>query len=369
MVFIAFCSGALYAQAPTAAAQPEKSEPASIVEKSPLRFGVFVDTYYAASVNLPSSPDRQYLTQVARDREFNINLAHVEAVLDDARVRGRLAIQYGTSVMANYQAESTTGKYSNRESVRNIQEAFAGYKFFNALWLDAGIFFGNIGFENWISHANWNYTRALNAENTPYYASGIRFSWDATAKLQLQLLIVNGWQEITPINRDPALGTKISYEFNTKWRLTYNTFAGNVMPESQTPQYRFYNNLILEYSPFSDLKFAASANAGLQQNASGSGFTNWYAGTLYAHWIITTQFSATLRLEYFYDPKQIILLTSTENGYQVGGITAGFDYRPEKIYVLRFEYRNFFSRDSIYNHRDQARPQEHIFAVAASLKI
>ena len=61
--------------------------------------------------------------------------------------------------------------------------------------------------------------------------------------------------------------------------------------------------------------------------------------------------------------------TATENGFQTGGLTANFDYLPEEAYRLRVEYRNFFSRDSVYRFSDGVRPQEHIFTAAASLKL
>ncbi|MFO1472564.1 MAG: porin [Turneriella sp.] len=338
-------------------------------EKPILRPGVFVDTYYASSAYTPVSRDRQYLTQIARDREFNINLAHLDATVEEKRLRGRLAVQFGTSVASNYQNETTTERYSNQLSVRNLQEAYVGYKLFDKLWLDAGVFFGHIGVESWISHSNWNYTRALMAENTPYYATGARLFFEATAKLNLQLLVLNGWQVITPTNRDKSLGTQVSYEFNSAFKIIHNAFAGNVAPDDTTTQYRFYSNLILQYSPLSFLQFAMSADVGAQKNAANNSYRQWYTGALHARWLIDAHFATALRLEYFIDPDQVMVATATENGFQTGGLTVNFDYMPEEAYRLRFEYRNFFSRDSVYRFSDGMRPQEHIFTAAASLKL
>lgn len=331
--------------------------------------GVFVDTYYASSLYTPVSRDRQYLTQVARDREFNINLAHLDATVEDKRLRGRLALQFGTSVNANYQNESTTERYSNQLSVRNLQEAYVGYKLFDKFWLDAGVFFGHIGVESWISHSNWNYTRALNLDNVPYYATGVRMSYEVTPALNLQLHILNGWQVITPTNRDKSLGTQVSYEFNSAFKLIHNAFAGNVAPDDTTTQYRFYSNLILQYSPWQFLQFAMSADVGAQKNGTNNAYRQWYTGALYARWLISPHFATALRLEYFIDPNQVMVATSTENGFQTGGLTTSFDYLPEEAYRLRLEYRNFFSRDSVYRFSDGTRAQEHIFTAAASLKL
>jgi hypothetical protein len=74
--------------------------------------GAFVDGYYAFDFNRPRDLDRAYTTQPARHNEFNANLAFVEATLSGSRVRGRLALQAGTSVQANYAGEPTTGAVS-----------------------------------------------------------------------------------------------------------------------------------------------------------------------------------------------------------------------------------------------------------------
>lgn len=339
------------------------------VQKPAVKLGVFVDTYYATSAYRPASRDRQYLTQIARDREFNINLAHLEAAVDEQRVRGRLAVQFGTSVNANYQNESTADRYSNQLSVRNIQEAFAGYRLAKDLWLDAGIFFGHIGAESWVSHNNWNYTRALMAENTPYYATGARLSYAFTPALSAQLIVMNGWQVITPTNRDKSVGTQLSYEISPKIKVIHNLFAGNVAADDSTQQYRFYSNFILQYSPLSFIQFMVAADAGAQKNASNDSYRHWYTGALLTRWLFSDRWNVAMRIEYLLDRDQAIISTATQNGFQVAGLTSTLNFQPEDLMLLRFEYRNFFSRDSIYQFSDGDRPQEHIFTAAMSLKL
>lgn len=338
-------------------------------ETKPLKIGVFVDTYYAASLYRPASRDRQFLTQVARDREFNINLAHLDATVDTDRLRGRLALQFGTSVTANYQYESTGEKYSNQFSVRNLQEAFAGYRLFDKIWLDAGIFFGHIGFESWISHDNWNYTRALQAENTPYYSTGARLSYEPSKALILQLLVLNGWQTITSTNRDKSFGTQIAYELNAKFKIIFNTFAGNVATDESYSRNRFYGNLVMQYLATDSWQFALMGDAGMQKDSADNGYRHWYTAAIYARYLISPHFAAATRLEYFIDADQAMISTATPHGFQVAGATFNFDYMPETAYRLRVEYRNFFSKDGIYQVSAGIRPQEHIITVGASLKL
>lgn len=361
LVLLALCT-ALYAD----------TEPVAVPEpaaKPPVHFGMFVDTYYSSSAYKPASRDRQFLTQIARDREFNINLAHLEASVDEKRLRGRVALQFGTSVMANYQNEPSTGRYSNQVSVRNIQEAFVGYKLADKLWLDAGVFFSHIGVESWISQNNWNYTRALMADNSPYYSSGAKLTYEATANLTLQFLVLNGWQVITPPNRDKSLGTLVAYTISPKFKISHSLFAGNVADEGLSPQYRFYSNLILQYSPLQFLQFALSADVGMQRYTSTGADKFWYTGAISTRYIINPHWSTAVRLEYMLDQSEVLNSTGTAHGFQVGGLTTGIDYAPEEAYRLRLEYRNFFSRDAIYKFSDSARTQEHIGTIAATLKI
>jgi hypothetical protein len=69
-------------------------------------FGGFVDAYYAWDSSRPATRDRSFAggalftTQPARHNEFNVNLAFLDAKLEAPRVHGRLAVQFGTSVVS-----------------------------------------------------------------------------------------------------------------------------------------------------------------------------------------------------------------------------------------------------------------------------
>ena len=89
-----------------------------------VRVAAFVDVYGAWDFSRPPSIDRAYTTQPARHAELNVNLAHVELRLDREAVRGRLALQAGTSVQSNYAVYQSTpsgetalfsvGKYADK---------------------------------------------------------------------------------------------------------------------------------------------------------------------------------------------------------------------------------------------------------------
>jgi hypothetical protein len=106
-----------------------------------------------------------------------VNLAFVEARLDGERVRGRFALQFGTSVQANYAGEPHIGHVSGPSVSQYIQEAFIGYKLSPTLWVDGGVFFAHTGLEGWISRDNLAYTRSMVADFSPYYEAGVKLTW------------------------------------------------------------------------------------------------------------------------------------------------------------------------------------------------
>ncbi|MDE2291086.1 MAG: outer membrane beta-barrel protein, partial [Elusimicrobia bacterium] len=172
---------------------PEKERPAA-GERLPVSFGGFLDTYYAYDFDRPASRARAFTTQPARHNEFDVNLAYIEAVVAADRVRGRLALQAGNSVQSNYAGEPAVGSVSGPSLTRSIQEAWAGYRVTEKLWVDAGICFSHIGMESFISRDNWTYSRSLMAEFSPYCQSGVRASYQFDKDWSAQLHVLNGWQ-------------------------------------------------------------------------------------------------------------------------------------------------------------------------------
>jgi len=150
-------------------------------------FGAYIDGYYAWDFSRPASFDRSYTTQPARHAEFNVNLGFIEAKLSGPRVRGRLAIQFGTSVQANYAGEPHIGHISGPGVSQFIQEAVIGYQISRTLWVDGGVFFAHTGFEGWITRDNLAYTRSLIADFSPYYEAGAKLTWTPSAAVTAQL--------------------------------------------------------------------------------------------------------------------------------------------------------------------------------------
>lgn len=385
-----------------------QSEVIKASKTAPLQFGVFGDVYYNMNMNYPKAAELNYSTQAARNNEFNINLAFVDAKLSTEKARGRLAFQYGTSVNANY-APELNQRYSNQLSVRNIQEAYAGIKIGKKTWVDAGIYFGNIGFESWISGNNWLYTRALVLDYVPYYSTGIRISHELTEKLNIQFHLMNGWSNITDNNRNKAVGMQVSYKMRKDLLLTYNNFIGNeiatasktdsagqtyVNAKGNERQTRYYNNFIAHWDMTEKFSLAGSFDIGFVRNAdsleynpsvpqdlsrdypyvrkaAGNSFKQWYNGTVWLTYKFMDEWRISGRLERYADAQQanVPIVKQSEvftkhpgkqpNGFQVSALSVCLDYIPSEYGMMRVEAKYMKSADPIFEYRDSGDLSRH----------
>ncbi|TGK07043.1 porin [Leptospira semungkisensis] len=362
---------------------PKKKENAVI----PVQFGFFIDGYYNASLNRPDSKELSYTTQATRTNEYNINLAYIDGKVETDKYRGRLALQFGTSVVANYVGEGTTGKTSNEFSIRNMQEAYAGIKLGKSTWLDAGIYFGHLGYESWISHENFVYTRAFSLDYVPYYVSGFRLSGKITNKLSYQLHLDNGYQVVTDNNKDMSGGFRLEYNPRPNIMLRWNTFMGNEQPTAVPKETRYYNNFIAEWKPTHALTFASSFDVAYQERASSqnlvytpdrsyyvrgdsNAYRQVYVGNLWVAYRFLPDWRIGARLERYLDRDQMIVVTNTKDGFQTGGATGTLDYNPDPAILLRFTYQYRRSMDSIYPYEHNTTSRlDRMFIFSLSLKI
>ncbi|PJZ70979.1 hypothetical protein CH373_00100 [Leptospira perolatii] len=351
------------------------------------KFGFFIDTYYNNNLNRPrNTRERDFTTQAVRNNEFNINLAHLEGTITSERFRGRVAIQFGTSVNANYAAESTTEKTSNQFSVRNMQETYGGLKFGKSTWVDAGIYLSHIGYESWISHDNFVYTRSLSLDYVPYYISGVRLHHDLGQKFSFELHVINGWQIVTDNNRDVSGGFRIEWKPTNTFFLRWNTFMGNENPSQVAKEMRYYNNFVTEWKPSDSLTLAASFDVGYQERAyekdliylpsgptyiqkDSNAFRQWYSGNLWIGYRFLQDWRIGTRIERFVDREQVVASTGTRDGFQTGGGTVTLDYNPDPAILARLTYQYRRSMDPIFAYSSGHSREERLLIFSLSLKI
>lgn len=319
-------------------------------------FGGFVDGYYAWDFGRPASFDRSFAggtvftTQPARHNEFNVNLAYVEAKLDGPRVRGRLALQAGTSVQSNYSGEPGNGQLSGASLARNIQEAFAGAKLGTNVWVDGGTFYSHIGMETWASRDNPTYTRSLVAEYSPYYQSGAKLTWAASPKLTAQLDVVNGWQNISENNSGKGVGIRLDLTPTSTTTLSYY----NLFSDEAGNRLRTFNGVGGKVVS-GRMTLLGEFDLGTQSNsATDGGSASWYGFTAIGRAQVTSAVGLSVRVERYDDEDQVIIATGrqddgTPNGaFRANGGSVGLDVIPQPRLLWRTELRGFSNKSVVF---------------------
>ena len=316
-----------------------------------IAIGGFVDLYYAYDGGRPRSLDRAYVTTAARHNEFNVNLAFLDATVTSPRVRGRLALQFGTSVQANYAGEPRLGSLSGADVSRFLQEATVGLKLHPDVWIDAGVFFAPFGAESWISRDNLTYTRSWIADYSPYYEAGARLSWQATPTLQAQFHVINGWQNVSESNSDKAVAVRFDWQATPRVILTYDAFLGNEQPDSLPSRLRQFHEGIVGWTISDALTLRVSLDIGNEQRAVGS--QDWWGGALIARYALSPTTAIVGRVEHYADPGRV-LVTTAPAPVRATGVSLGVDVVPAPKVVWRSELRVMRASDAIFPDRDAA---------------
>lgn len=349
--------------------------PAPLIGQAPadaprVTFAGYVDGYFAYDFGRPATLDRSYTTQAVRHSEFNVNLVFVEAKVDGDRVRGRLALQAGTSVQSNYAGEPTVGGNSGPSLSQHIQEAVAGVRIGEGLWVDGGIFFSHVGSESWASRDNPNYTRSLNAEYSPYYEAGVKLTWTASDRVTAALNVVNGWQNISENNGGKAVGVRVDLAASPKVGFSAYNFIGNEQPTGSPARTRFFQGVSLRLTPSPSSQIVATADLGVQEGGPGEDSHTWYGGALVGGYQVAPAVSLGGRVETYSDRDQVIVVTGTPDGLRTWGGSVNLDVVTSGRALWRTEIRALRATDPVFPDRDgTAALSRHNVVVVTSLAL
>jgi len=313
---------------------------------SPLTLYGYIDGYYGYDVPHPNNTARPgFFYSHNRQDEFTVNQALIGLRYNDNSVRGALGLQAGTYPEANYAAEPVV--------LRHIYEAYAGFRPLKKAWLDIGVFGSHIGYESAISKDNWTVTHSLAAEGSPYYEAGARFTYEASAKLTLTALALNGWQNIRDNNRAKAVGTQVQWRPTSKLLFNYSTFFGNEQPQDSVRRQRYFHDFYVTYAATSRLSALLLFDIGKQQRRrSFADDDTWHTGAAIVRYQLAPQWFAALRGEYYYARNGVVVRelgpTPNDPDFFVRGGSLNVDYRPNKHASLRLEGKVLNARNAIF---------------------
>ncbi len=309
-------------------------------------FSAYAEVFYQYDFNQPDENARPgFLYSHNRHQEVNLNLGYLKAAYSAEKVRGNLAMMVGTYADDNLSAES--------DVTQHILEANAGVRLGRRTWLDAGIMPSHIGFESAISKDCRTLTRSLAAENSPYFETGVKVTFQPNDQWTLAALYLNGWQRVArpPGNTMPAFGTQITWKPNEQVTLNYSTFLGSDQPDESRRVRQFHDF----YGIFAagDWEFTAGFDFGAEQKRKGDSDVNtWFTPVLIVRCQTSAQTALALRAEYFEDKNSVLIATGTPNGFQTLGFSLNFDYHVSDHALWRIEGRVLSSEDDIFVRND-----------------
>jgi hypothetical protein len=274
-------------------------------------------------------------------------------------------------VQSNYSGEPAIGQVSGPLLSRHIQEAFAGVKLADNLWVDGGIFYSHMGMESWVSRDNPTYSRSLVAEYSPYYQSGAKITWAVSPKLTAQLDLVNGWQNISENNSGKGAGVRLDFTPSSSTTVSYYNFlsdeAGNRL--------RTFNGLGAKVSS-GRTTLLGQLDLGTQGKSSAdNGTASWYGFTAIARLQVTPTVGLSGRVERYDDEDQVIINTGTRddgtpNGaFRANGGSIGLDVAPQARLLWRAELRGFGNKTAIFPDGDTSIPKKGSGFVVSSLAV
>lgn len=300
-----------------------------------------------------------------RHNEFNLNLGLVKLSIENPKYHANFALQTGTYANDNYAAEPGV--------LKNIFEANIGISLnkSNSLWFDVGILPSHIGFESAISMDNFTLTRSLLAENSPYFLTGAKITYNSPNNEWLIAgLIVNGWQRIQRLegNSLPSFGTQLTFTPNSKVSLNWSAFIGTDDPDIMR-RMRFFNNFYGQFQIANNFQMIMGFDIGIQQQSKSSTMYNmWLSPIIIGQLIHNKKWKSAIRIEYYQDKAGVIIPLNTTDSFKTVGFSYNIDYAPISLLVCRIEARWLKSEDAIFQRNTVFKKNSFFISTSIAIK-
>jgi len=300
----------------------------------------YADIYYQYDFNKPVDKLRPpFLYNFKRHNEINTNLTLLKANYEGKKISASLGAMAGNYAKYNLAAEP--------EFFRYIYEANIGYKFSEKVSVGAGIFPSHIGCESAIARDNWNLSRSILAESSPYYETGIKFNYTPNAQWSFSLFGLQGWQNIKDHNSSKALGSQIVFIPNEKMIFNSSSFIGNEKPDS-AKQLRLFHNFHFTYHISSKLKTLFMLDLGAERTIDKDGYNKWMGTAFLLQYSFAKKFAAAARAEFYRDKNGVIVSNYLPAQFETTGLAFNLDFHLTKNFVIRTEMRSLYSKEKIF---------------------
>lgn len=282
-----------------------------------------------------------FISSYNRNNTPLLNIALLQGKYISPKFKANIGLMAGTYATANMRNEPNVLRYLNEASV-----SFKLHKS-EALWLQAGVMPSHIGFESPIGADQLNMTRSIVADNTPYFESGAKLSYEK-GRWYAAALITNGWQEIVGPDStiNPSFGHQVMYT-RKKWKFNSSSFIGKAYIGLPERGLRIYHNA---YAQFTGEKVSAviGFDFGFQRIPNTRQMVNWYSPVGVIAVKLSEKTRASARVEYFNDQHGLVLGNIEKARPAMLSGTLGLDFSLAPQMMWRLESRWFDARQFIY---------------------
>jgi len=317
----------------TAAAPAAPPAPKSPLTQWGTDFSFLFDGYVDWNYNNPASGFNGLQNFDFRADTAHVNLGKITIDRAPAPIGFHVDVGFGETLDAIHAADRDPNAW------KYFQQAYIDLKpkSWHGLEIDAGQFVTSAGAEVIETNQNWNYSRSLLfAWAIPYYHFGLRASMPIGAHFTAGVQLVNGWNNVEPLNGGKTVGLNGAYAWK-KVTWTNNYYVGPEKPHT-TVGLRNLFDTVIQVNATDKFSYYINGDYGRDKNA-GPGASVWAGVAVAARYAIGKKYAIASRLEYFDDRNGF----STGTAQHVEEFTLTGEYKMNGWLMSRLEFRNDWS--------------------------
>ncbi|MEO6189448.1 MAG: outer membrane beta-barrel protein, partial [Saprospiraceae bacterium] len=300
-------------------------------------FSGYVDVYYGLySDSIGTNNYQKFPVTSPKSNVFGLNIAQISGQYTSQKLRAIATFHYGDIPSIGW------------SPVFNIlQEANAGFRITNKIWIDAGLFKTHIGSEAILPKDNIISSLAITTFYEPFLQAGVKLSYIPNDKYQFCLHILNGYNIFEENNKSKSFGLTFNYYFD-KGSFGYFNLIGDESPDDRISSHlRMLHNVVFTYKISPKLKTLIGFDFITQQNSvilNDSEMASAFGGLITFKYQLKPKLGIYARGETFNDKNGFLtgIIQDSKNkntGFKVNGITLGFEFNPMENAFIRLEGR------------------------------
>ena len=303
-------------------------------------FSFLLDGYVDGNFNDPDSGYNQLRNFDFRANTVHINMGKITIDHAPAPLGFHLDVGFGQTfdVIHEGNRDPDAFKYFEQAYVSLKPKSWKGVE------VDAGEFVTAAGAEVIETNQNWNYSRSLLFSwAIPYYHFGARVSFPIGPHFTGGLQVVQGWNDIYPVNGGKTYGVNGAYAWKkVTWTNVY--YTGPEKPGTTTGWRNLYDTTVL-VNANDNFSYYVNFDYGRDKNIRpGAQYWTGLAGA--ARYALGKKYAVATRLEW-YDDKDGF---TTGLPQTVNEVTLTGEYKTTGWLLTRLEFRDDWSNQAFFQN-------------------